>query len=272
MSTAERTEPAAAVAIVRAREPHDSILLMRRTERPEDPWSGHWSYPGGRREECDLVPLHTALRELEEECGVRLAAESMQRALHPALAGRRSGPFMLVAPFVFNVDEELATVIDPEEAVEARWMPLRDWRDPAKHVLRPVPNMPENLLFPAINLSGVPVWGFTYRLTTEWLGLFDGGGAIEQAGMEAASRILSFLTAQGLRQTGGWEQRDGDSSDPMIHSTKVATVAGTIPQEAVMAHVSAPAKSFPAVNVIEVRPEFVRVIGLAFEEYLIRAE
>src|ERR1043165_8599890 len=58
------TQPEAAVAIVRAREPEDSILLMRRTIREGDSWSGQWSFPGGRCDPSDPSPLDTALREL----------------------------------------------------------------------------------------------------------------------------------------------------------------------------------------------------------------
>ena len=57
------SEPEAAVAIVHAREPEESGLLMRRSVRQDDPWSGHWSCPGGRRETHDLNLLQTALRE-----------------------------------------------------------------------------------------------------------------------------------------------------------------------------------------------------------------
>ena len=70
-------EPEAAVAIVRAAVPDDSILLIRRAEREGDSWSGHWSFPGGRREPEDPDLLHTALRELEEECGIRLPREKL---------------------------------------------------------------------------------------------------------------------------------------------------------------------------------------------------
>lgn len=38
------------------------------------------------------------------------------------LARRRTGPFVLVAPFVFAVDSELPTVLDHREAVEAVWV------------------------------------------------------------------------------------------------------------------------------------------------------
>jgi hypothetical protein len=46
-------------------------------------------------------------------------------------------------------------------------------------------------------------------------------------------------------------------------------VQGVIPVAQVLAHASAPALHIPPVNSLEVRPELVRVLGLAFEEYVI---
>ena len=270
MSTVQPAEPQAAVAIVRARDT-DSILLIRRTERLDDPWSGHWSYPGGRRESTDATPLQTALRELHEECGVELFPSNLERTLEPVVARRRRGPFMLVAPFVFHVDHALPTTVDPEEAVEAVWMPLSEWRNAARHRLRPVPNMPENCLFPAVDWCAHPVWGFTYRLTTDWLGLFA-GTPLEAAGADVAQQALDFLLAGGLRLKSGWLSVATQSVDPMVKTTRVAVVQGVIPAAEVLAHFSSPAQAYPAVNLIEARPELVRVIGLEFEEYLIRAE
>jgi 8-oxo-dGTP pyrophosphatase MutT (NUDIX family) len=182
----DMAEPQAAVAIVRAHQPRESILLIRRSEREEDSWSGHWSSPGGRRDPDDPDLLHTALRELEEECAIRLGREHEEAGLPPVLARRRTGPFVLVAPFVFGLDGELLTVLDPREAVEAVWVPLDVWRDPTRHALRAVPGLPGDWLFPAIDLNGMPLWGFTYRLGTDWLGLLSGQSPTEQAGYEMA--------------------------------------------------------------------------------------
>src|ERR1700730_2912049 len=114
-------EPEAAVAIVVAREPEESILLIRRAEREGDSWAGHWSLPGGRREAEDPDLLHTALRELEEECGIRLDRTRCERELSHAVARRGTGRSLLVAPFVFRVDGLLGTSLDAREAAESFW-------------------------------------------------------------------------------------------------------------------------------------------------------
>jgi 8-oxo-dGTP pyrophosphatase MutT (NUDIX family) len=267
----DTAEPQAAVAIVRAKRPRKSFLLIRRSERPEDSWSGHWSFPGGRRDADDPDLLHTALRELEEECGIRLGREDMAAALPPVLAGRRAGPFVLVAPFVFEVDGDLPTVVDMEEAVEAVWIPQSVWCDSGKHRLRSVPGLPANWLFPAIDLDAMPVWGFTYRLAMDWLSLLPEQGPVEEAGFEMACRLLDFLLSHGLTLRSAWEDQSAQPGSVETPSVKLATVQGVIPVEQVVACFSAPGRLFPGANLIEVRPDGIRVVGLELEEYLISA-
>lgn len=269
------TEPEAAVAIVRTRGRNESILFIRRSEREEDSWSGHWSFPGGRRDPEDPDPLHTALRELEEECGIRLSREHMETALPTVVARRRTGPFLLVAPFVFGVDGELPTVLDPREAVAAVWIPRSLLCDPAQHCLRPVPHRPDEMLFPAIDLNGVPLWGFTYRLLTDWLdrGSEDPKGRHgEMAGFQAARLVLDFLLARGLKLKHGWTDRPAQPATEQRsaqHMVKVAAVEGTIPVYLVLAHFGIPGDHVPLLNLLEVRPDYIRLAGLDFEEYLI---
>ena len=170
------TQPDAAVAIVHAREPEESVLLIRRSVRDDDPWSGHWSFPGGRCDPEDRDPLDTALRELAEECGILLTREQMESALPPTVARRLAPPYLLVAPFVFAVTTELPTALDPREAAASLWVPLRELRDPARHELRSIPGRASDTLFPCVLLDGTPLWGFTYRLIADWLSLSVPGG------------------------------------------------------------------------------------------------
>ncbi len=252
-------EPEAAVAIVHARGAEESVLLIRRTERENDPWSGHWSFPGGRRDPEDADLVATALRELAEECGIQLDRECLEASLPPTAAGRRVGRVITVAPFLFRAEGELATVLDPNEAAESRWIPLSLLRDPSQHSLRPVPRLPKEMAFPAIELNGVPLWGFTYRVLTEWLGLHPGEPGVDP-GFEAARLILEFLLAHGMELEQPWKERSG---------IPVATVKGAIPVAGVLEQFSFPGHQIPQVSLLEVRPESIRIVGLAQEEYRI---
>ena len=247
------TQPDAAVAIVCARQPAESVLLIRRSERIDDPWSGHWSLPGGRRDPEDQELLQTALRELEEECGIRLSPRTLQAVLPHALARRKVPPYLLVAPFLFAVDCELPTVLDPREAAGSLWVPLRDLRDPARHALRAVPGRPREVLYPAVELHGPPLWGFTYRLIVDWLGLVP-----LLSGFQEAALALEFLLSRGLKLKQDW-------------SAGVAVVEGEIPVEETLTHFSQPTGRIPSANWVDVSSTAIRVVGPAFEEYVIAA-
>ena len=261
-------EPEAAVAILHTRGPDSTILLMRRAEREGDAWSGHWSLPGGRREECDADLLQTALRELEEECGIRLLREQVSAALSPMLARRRTGPFLLVAPFVFDIETEVPTMLDASEAAGVVWIPRRMLLDPSQHSFQRAPGLPVQMWFPAIALPGAPLWGFTYRLLVDWLGISPRDCA--RSGFEVARMILDFLLSRGLALRSPWQmtaRTNGDELGP-VHAAKVS---GPIPADAVFEHFSVPGAYVAKVNRLEVRAEYIRVHGLAFEEYLIEA-
>ena len=159
------------MAIVYASAPEASVLLMRRAQRPGDPWSGHWSFPGGRVEATDTDLLHTALRELREECGIALERTQLADRLPDDWAGRVIGHSVMVATFVFHTPAQLPATLDPSEAAAAIWMPMSLLRDLSQHRVREIPGVPAERQFPAFDLEGTLVWGFTYRVLCQWAGL-----------------------------------------------------------------------------------------------------
>jgi 8-oxo-dGTP pyrophosphatase MutT (NUDIX family) len=167
----------AAVAVVHAKCPEESVLLIRRAMRSGDPWSGHWSFPGGRVEQGDRDLLDTALRELYEEVGVRLSREDLSVALKPRHAGQHYGRLVMVAPYLFRLEDACPTLPDEREAAEALWFPLAILHDPAKHKRNVVPGLPGGRHVSGIELNGAPLWGFTYRVLCDWQGvpMPDGG-------------------------------------------------------------------------------------------------
>lgn len=248
-------ETEAAVAIVRAREPEDSVLLMRRAEREGDSWSGHWSFPGGRRDPLDCDLLHTALRELEEECAIRLTREALEHEMPARYARRKAGAYVLVTPFLFGAESELAAIPDAREAAEAVWIPLSILADTSRRRLVPIPGLPPEMRFPGIELNGGPLWGFTFRLISDWLRLGPSEQERPAATMKAARLVLEFLGERDV----AWEG-------------KTARVRGAIPASAVLERFEGPGEHVEWVNCLEARPDYIRIVGLDFEEYFIRAE
>ena len=85
------THQKAAVAVVLREGPRSAeVLLIERAHHPDDPWSGHMAFPGGRMEAGDDSTRTTAARETLEEVGVSLhGAEYLGHV--DELTGNRDG-------------------------------------------------------------------------------------------------------------------------------------------------------------------------------------
>lgn len=148
------------------------VLLMKRVERADDRWSGHISLPGGRESPSDADLLATAVRETREEVGVDLhAGARLIGRLEPvrAVARGRVEP-MIIAPFVF-LQTGPVTVELGHEAQQAFWFPLDravsgELTDEYRYVLGP-----ETRILPSWRYEGHVVWGLTYRMLDDLLGL-----------------------------------------------------------------------------------------------------
>lgn len=160
-----RSEPspkAAVAAVLREGTPgKPEVLFIQRAEHPDDPWSGHMAFPGGRLDPTDETLEGTAVRETREELGLDLRA-------HGALVGRlddvpthKTG--LIVRPFVWTV-ERVPSLTPNHEVAAVHWVDLRslmsgerdtgydlDWKG-ARH------------RFPGYAVADRVVWGLTYRM------------------------------------------------------------------------------------------------------------
>lgn len=108
-----------------------SVLLTLRADDLKH-HAGQISFPGGRIEACDCDAVAAALRETEEEVGLRREFVEIIGILpdHVVITGYR------VTPVVGLVRPGFELVLDPTEVAGTFEAPLRHLLDPATHARR----------------------------------------------------------------------------------------------------------------------------------------
>jgi 8-oxo-dGTP pyrophosphatase MutT (NUDIX family) len=165
---------AAVAAIVRQRDDAE-VLLIRRAEQANDPWSGHMAFPGGRKDPSDRDLLHTAVRETHEEVGLVLGAnDSLGRLddLHAIAKGRRVG--LVIAPHVFALEGDPTLVPNPAEVREYVWAPLEPLMSGAHDTPFTYEYGGPKFSLPAYDVGGRVVWGLTHRMLGVLFEALDG--------------------------------------------------------------------------------------------------
>ncbi len=159
-SESDQGEPVAAVAIII--NPNDrggSILLIRRTERVGDPWSGQVAFPGGHKDHADRDLLATAIREAREEVGIDLQEHELLGQLPVMFSRTRQVP---VASYVFQLKTDVA-VQSNDEVAESFWVPLSTLNGIT--VSRSEVGVEEGKLdVEAYVYDGNVIWGLTFRI------------------------------------------------------------------------------------------------------------
>ena len=146
------------------------IVFIERARVPNDPWSGHIAFPGGRREPGDKLPLDTAVRETEEEIGVDLSAGQLLGQLDD-LTGRRSH-HLVVSCFVFMMSS-VGPFRQNHEVADVFPLPISRLLE-TKRQTEVQYEAWQGQVFPAIRLSDHEepiVWGLTYRFLENFFSL-----------------------------------------------------------------------------------------------------
>lgn len=143
-----------------------TVLLLRRSEREGDPWSGHMAFPGGHAQPEDPDLLHTARRETLEEVGIDLTAAELLGRLDDVSPMRSSD--MVVRPFVFWASAQERVTLSSEVA-EVLWVPLEALASDALRTTRDVEVRGAALRVPAYVIGDRVVWGMTYHLLERFL-------------------------------------------------------------------------------------------------------
>jgi len=165
----ENLTPAAVLFPIVLRDGPKTVLLTQRTAHLRD-HAGQVSFPGGRVEASDASPVHTALRETEEEIG--LGREHVE--ILGYLPEYRTGTGFRVTPVVALVRPPFKLSLDPFEVAEAFEVPLDFLLDPANHQQHTLHYRGALRSYFAMPYGDYFIWGATagmIRLLTERLGL-----------------------------------------------------------------------------------------------------
>lgn len=160
-----RRQAAVAALVRRHASGEGEVLLMQRAERAGDPWSGHVSLPGGRREAGDADLVVTAIRESREELALRLDADARLVGALPTIPATARGRIlpMSITPLVF-VEQQPAAPALSAEAVGHFWFPLDAAARGELDGTLPYQADTSLLHLPCWRFQGHVIWGLTYRV------------------------------------------------------------------------------------------------------------
>lgn len=164
--------PSAVLAPLFFREGQPHLLFTRRTLEVEH-YKGHISFPGGARHPEDPTLLVTALRETEEEVGLRPEAVDVLGELDSLIS--ISGGY-IIAPFVGVVPHPYPYRPSPIEVAEMIEVPLDHLMDKRFHWEE---RRPDGRMGDFFNYYGKVIWGSTGRIVRQLLDIIQQEGFFE---------------------------------------------------------------------------------------------
>ncbi|WP_235976497.1 CoA pyrophosphatase [Sandaracinobacteroides hominis] len=146
----------AAVLMPVVRRPEPGLLLTTRTANMRN-HAGQVAFPGGRVDDVDDGPVAAALREAQEEIGLRPDQVEII-----GLADRyQTGTGYAVDPVVGLIDPGLEFVPNPFEVADLFEVPLAFALDPANQQIREAEWKGRMRRFYVIEWEGRMIWGAT---------------------------------------------------------------------------------------------------------------
>ena len=152
-------------AILRPVPGDTEVLLIRRAERPGDPWSGHMALPGGHHDPEDADLRETAMRETLEEVGLDLSGREYLGALDDLAATARGQLVgMTITPHVFALGGELPELQPNHEVAELLWGSLGRMFRGEVDAIKELSYGGATRRLPAFDVHGRLVWGMTHSM------------------------------------------------------------------------------------------------------------
>lgn len=163
----------AAVSLVL--RPGPELLLIRRSLRVGDPWSGHLALPGGHVDPGDRDAEAAALRETLEEVGLDLRAWGTRLGRLDDFVTQPEHPRhpLTISAFVYGGGASPA-LRPNHEVAGLLWLPLVDLGRPERRGTRVLEWRGEARTLPTFPVGDDAVWGLTLRLIDDLLARLRG--------------------------------------------------------------------------------------------------
>jgi 8-oxo-dGTP pyrophosphatase MutT (NUDIX family) len=142
------------------------VVFTRRTETVEH-HRGQISFPGGAEEPDDADLSRTALRETEEELGVRPSDVRLLGKLSPMVTVTD----FYVEPYVAAIPQPYVFTPAESEIAEVVEAPIGAFRDPAIKETKFLPDRDEPVLF--YRYGSHVIWGATARMLAELIEVLE---------------------------------------------------------------------------------------------------
>jgi len=159
----------AAVALIFVKQERPMLMMIKRSTREDDPWSGQMAFPGGHRDGQETL-LEAAIRETREEIGVDLSSARLLGALPQLmLPPRLNLPRMVIQPFGFELSSPPITTTNREVASVHSFAldELYDGLGRGEFVWQ---KHDRPITLPEVRLGGVKIWGISLRIIDQMIG------------------------------------------------------------------------------------------------------
>ena len=158
--------PAAVLVALFSHQEHDHLLLTRRSDHlPHH--RGEISFPGGGQDPQDQRLLDTALRESEEELGIRPADVRVLGQLDDVISIHD----YRVTPFVAEIPYPYPFCPDPGEIETVLELPLAEFFEPSIYRVEDWSWQGRTHPVRFYTVQGEEVWGMTAEIVHQFLAL-----------------------------------------------------------------------------------------------------
>ena len=160
---------ASVLIILEKRNGELGIYFIKRSEYPDDKFSGQIAFPGGKRKKQDETLLDTAVRETEEEIGIDVKkCGEIIGELNFVNPYTKSVRHYIVKPYVAVLTEKVK-IAKNFEVEDVFWIPVSHLKDKKNRDIRIRERDGEKINDYVFSYKKYIIWGMTGRIVHQFL-------------------------------------------------------------------------------------------------------